>query len=246
MTRRPPRIRWSAPEQRVCRQHARLLQQGKFRNASHATLSAEHEIAQLHRKHPGERWACVCRTHDAVLRQILKWVRASRWKWPHAPWSPEENEVLDRYARGIVRQRSANVTRTAEVCWEELERRHRRNQQRVPPRLKTPQPRSYRAVLGQVRTRSLAMGRTKRQKIWTSAEMAIGLKWWRKLPRTRGQYGRLSLSDASGCMMTELKRDGFDRTQAACVGKIRELCMGIRRRTATPAPRTAGSGPGGN
>ena len=239
MTRWPPRIHWSAPEQRVCRRHARLLQRGEFRSASHATLSAEHEIAQLHRKHPGERWACVRRTHDAVLRQILKWVRASRWKWPHATWSPEENEVLDRYAQGIVKQRSPNVKRTAQVCWRELERRHRRKQQGVLPRLKTPQPRSFRAVLIQVRMRSLAMGRTKCQIIWTSAEMAIALKWWRKLLRTRGQYGRLSLSGAGRCMMTELKRDGFDRTQAACVGKIRELCMGIRRRTATPASRTA-------
>jgi hypothetical protein len=83
--------------------------------------------------------------------------------------------------------------------------------------------------------RSLAMGRTKCQIIWTSAEMAIALKWWRKLLRTREHHGRLSLSAASRIMAMELKRNGFDRTQSACLWKARELCMGTRRRTMTPA-----------
>ena len=235
MPRRLPRYPWSPREQRVCRRHARLLLRGKFPSASHATLNAEHEIARLHREHPGERWAGMRRAHDAVLRQILKWARASRKKWPHAPLSPEEDGVLDRYAQGMMKQRSPSVKRTAQVCWEELERRHRRKQQGVPPKLRAPQPRSLRAVWFQVRERSLALGRAKRQTTWTSAEMAIVLKWWRKLLRTREHHGRLSLSAASRIMATELKRNGFDRTQSACQWKARELCMGTRRRTVTPA-----------
>ncbi len=235
MLRRPPRYPWSPREQRVCLRHARLLLRGDFPSASHATLSAEHEIARLHREHPGERWACMRRTHDAVLRQILKWARASRRKWPHASFSPEEDEVLDRYAQGMMKQRSASVRRMAQVCWEELERRHRRKQQGVPSKLRAPQPRSLRAVWVQVRARSLALGRAKRRTNWTSAEMAIVLKWRRKLLWAREHHGRLSLLAASKVMAMELKRNGFDRTQGGCWMKARELCMGMSRRSMTPA-----------
>jgi hypothetical protein len=188
----------------------------------------------LHREHPVERWAGMRRTHDAVLRQILKLARASRQKWPHAAFSPEEDDVLDQYAQGMMKQRSPSVKRTAQACWEELERRHLRKQQGAPPELRAPQPRSLLAVRFQVRRRSLALGRAKRQTTWTSTEMDIALKWWRKLLRTSEQHGRLSRSDAGRIMATELKRRGFDRTQTACLAKVRELCTGIRRRIGTP------------
>jgi hypothetical protein len=71
-------LRWSLPELRVCRKYARLLLQGKFKTAHDAAPDAEHEIAQLHREHPTERWAGMRRTYAATYYQILKWVRASR------------------------------------------------------------------------------------------------------------------------------------------------------------------------
>jgi len=71
-------LRWSLPELRVCRRFARLLPQGKFKTNRDAARSAEHEIAQLHREHPAERWAGMRRTHDATYYQILKWARLAR------------------------------------------------------------------------------------------------------------------------------------------------------------------------
>lgn len=71
-------LRWSLPEQRVCRKYARLSLRGKFKNVHDAARNAEHEIAQLHRKHPAERWARMRRTHVATHYQILKWARLAR------------------------------------------------------------------------------------------------------------------------------------------------------------------------
>lgn len=71
-------LRWSPPELRVCRRYARLLPQGKFKNVHDAARNAEREIAQLHRKHPTERWADMRRTHAATYYQILKWARLAR------------------------------------------------------------------------------------------------------------------------------------------------------------------------
>lgn len=223
MPRRPPRNPWSQLELRVCQRSARLLLRGKFPSASDATRSAVRRIAQLHREHQGERWAGSAREHDAVLKQVLKLARVSRWKWPHATFSPEENEVLDAYALHMTKQRFPSVKLTAQVCWEELERRHRRNQQRVPPEQRVPQPRSRAAVWLQVRKRSIALGRPRVQSARTRAEAAIALKCWRKLLRTRGRRGRPLRSAAGRTMAMELKRDGLDRTQASCLYKLRRL-----------------------
>jgi len=223
MPRRPSRNPWSQLELRVCRRSARLLLRGKFPSASDAARSAVRRIAQLHREHPGERWAGPAREHNAVLKQVLKLARVSRWKWPHATFSPEEDEVLDAYALHMTRQRFPSVTPTAQACWKELERRHRRDQQRVPPEQRVPQPRSLTAVWLQVQRRSVALGRPRVQSAWTQAEAAIALKCWRRLLRTRGRRGRPLRSPAGRIMAIELKRNGFDRTQASCLYRLRRL-----------------------
>jgi hypothetical protein len=226
---RPPlAIRWSLPEQEICRRYARLLLQGEFKDASEATRSAVSAIAELHRQHPTERWANMRRTYHGTSILVRKLAGATHQRWANTCFSSEENDVMNRHAQGVMEGRFPTIKRAAQACWEELDRRHRRSQQGLPPALKTPQLRSLSSVRSQVRLRSLAMGRAKRRITWVPAEMEVALKWSREFLLTRESHGRLSESEAGRRMSTELKRNGFDRKPEYCIAKLHGIVHGWR------------------
>jgi len=111
---------YSPQENAVIDRYVQALRQGKYDTAAEAARDCCRDLARLRREHAGASWAAVPRKPSAVAHQLGIRAQATGRRGFGAAWAPQEQEVVDRYARALTRNRYRIARQAAAACLEEL------------------------------------------------------------------------------------------------------------------------------
>jgi hypothetical protein len=171
---------WGALEDAVVERFVRDFVSGRFRSVAEAARVCRKRLDRLHARHPEQPWGTFPRTRKATEQHICQRRLAAGDSWCSVDFLPREEAVFDRYVRTLMRGRYRHINLAALDCWRELKR------QADAVRLKefglsgTPAPRSLKAIASQLEMRTMALGRERISRPWSSAEVRIVDKWMRR------------------------------------------------------------------
>ena len=215
-------VAFSRQEDEVFTRYARDVLAGRYRGVKPAAVKARVEILRLHRKNPHARWAQAARSHTAVWLRIARLAGRMGRSRPDSPWVPEEDKVVERYARAVVSGRYQAV-QAASVCSQELVRRRSSGAGR---RWQVPWAAAHRtlaAVAKRIKLKAHALGWNTSRKLWSPAETAIVRRWARTYAANRWQQDVGTGQAAVRVLAAELARQGYRRTELACRLRVQRI-----------------------
>jgi hypothetical protein len=219
---------WSAEELKIVDRYGRALGRGDFKDLHQAARAAVGDLARLHEENPHESWSRVHRTWKATRLRMWYRVHDLGLLWTDRQWTAEEKRILERYARMFMAGRYRKMMSAAGDCQRELTRRYNAIQRRRFGQAWAPQPRSLTIVYERLRMRTSALGRPRISNAWRPAELRLARKWARRsaVPRSK-----VTATEASRQLRSELRRSGFNRGPATCHAQVLALRKKLRSRT---------------
>jgi len=121
----PERPPWTAKESRILDRYASRVAHSRSYEGTEATRDYLRYMAELRRSHPDWLWLRQRRTYSAVEERLR--VRSHELGRPYVnvAFSPEEDEVLSRYARDVLAGRYSGIKAAAIKARPEILRLHR-------------------------------------------------------------------------------------------------------------------------
>ena len=118
-----PSAKLTNGEARVVNRHIKALFEGRYRDAREAAEACQSELSRL----PGSQAGPRVRTLVSVQRRIYERCRKAGRIGSHAYWRPDDDAVVRRFSRALVRGRYPSIAAAARACRSELIRRHGRS-----------------------------------------------------------------------------------------------------------------------
>ena len=220
-------VAFSPREDEIFTRYARDVLAGRYRGVKQAADKARVEILRLHRQNPNARWAQARRSHTAVWLRIARLARRMGRSRPDSPWDPDEDRVVERYARAVARGRY-EAKQVAGQCSRELERRRSSGasrKQQVPWAIAH---RTLSAVTRRILLKAHALGWNTGRKSLAPEETAIVMRWARTYAASRWQKSVGTGRAAVQAAVAELARHGYRRTETACQERLQKVLRARR------------------
>ncbi len=209
LLRRRFRPAWGALEDAVVGRFVRDFVSGRYRSVPEAARPCRKRLERLHARHPEEPWGTFPRTKQATEQRICQLRLAAGDSWTSVDFLPREEAVFDRYVKALMKGRYRHIKVAAVDCWRELRR------QADAVRLKefgltgTPAPRALKAIASQLEMRTIALGRARISRPWSSAEVRIVDKWMRRYVAALKRRTGPAQPEALDAMRRELEGRGY-------------------------------------
>jgi hypothetical protein len=196
-------------EDRVVDRHAQALLQGRYRGARLAAEACFPQLARLR----GGATANRERTLLSVQRHIYKRCRSTGHVWSRTMWRPEDDRVVERHARALVRGRHPHILAAARACRDELNRVSLHPHRRLPGDRSGTYGRSLGAVRNRVLERVHALGLPVLRP-WSRDEMRVIDRYVQALYEGRYRFARAAAAACArelGGTFSHSGRGGADR-----------------------------------
>jgi len=162
------RIPWTRAELRVLDRHLAGLLAGSHASLAEAVRACLSEFTRLRRSPRGSS-ASPPRTYQTVYTRFWRDLRSSRRGSRDSFWTADEQGVVDRFVRALVRGRYRRAQDAAEACHREFARLR----QLHPLVWRARTPRTVGGVFMRVVEGARAAGRDSQRVRWTDAELAV-------------------------------------------------------------------------
>jgi hypothetical protein len=226
----PPGSAWSAAEERIVDRHARMVADGRVRDALTAAELCAAAVNRHRCRYPSRYRTSYLRKPSTVHSRLLPRIAALRYPRPRTRWTEPELTVIDRFARAAIAHEYPDLLAAARVCNAELARLYvpaprSGGTARTPTSVRTVN--SVRDKLA-LRTRELDWRRLPCRE-WEPQERAVSARWVGRYARHKDGKAVAGVTTLARMMAAELDRLGFYRSIHACQA---ELIAGIQRGTA--------------
>jgi hypothetical protein len=220
-------------ERELIERHAQKLALGIYHTPREATQACMRASAELR-----ERGAMPERAFRSVYQQISERVRAMGGTWVGSWFSAEESRLLDQFAKSLAQGEFTSVKQAGRACWKETERLHRLRESGKPPALRLPLTRTQRSITGELRMRSIELGRARNREFWKPAELQIAVEWAKRWLAGKGTPERISMGDTVRMLSDDLARRGFNRSPERCESQLTHLVYRRRELLTGGIPET--------
>jgi hypothetical protein len=168
---------FAAVEMRVVERYVRYLGQGRYPDALRAAEACSREMEALRARsaRPGRAggWPVTPRTALQIQRRIWSLGRQSGLGWSRVQWTVEEDRIIKRYSRALVRSARPKSMAATRACRLELFQAYRRKAPGVRESSTRSDVRSLLRLYHRVRYWALKSGQSLRRDPWNRRELAV-------------------------------------------------------------------------
>jgi len=235
--------RWTRAEQAVLDRYARRVHKGEYESLTLPVRRIATELRWLRRRNPRQYAGLRPRTLNGVRDRLMLRIASQ----PHertrsgardiggVRWRPEEERLIDCYARRLVARRYRSTRAAGAACWQCFRRLRRKA--RKSRRDERPANRTLDAVDRRLRLRAREISRYELPyRRWSDAEARVAWRWVRQYHQYRLGKSKMNRDTCADMMRRELDRRGFYRGLRACQAELgRGYNRLVRGRRVAPA-----------
>jgi hypothetical protein len=215
--------RWRPEEREILDRHVRVLAGREHPRLEPVARNCFNELEALYKRRraeePALRLAYRPRTYRTILTYLLRWSR-EKGRFILAVWTPQEDQIVGRYARALIEARYVDAPTAARACRLELARLRRQWRTDDPAKLKGTRPRSQAATYGHLCKLAHRLNQRWPKTAWTNAEMKVCRQWIRWYDKHRGVRRLKTWDTVAEGMQEELERMNSRRSFSACQSKF--------------------------
>lgn len=212
---------WNREELRVVKRYGRALAGGRYAELLVAAKECREELARLSVRRPGVSGT---RTLGAICVRVGRVARGLGWSSHGRHLGPEEDCIIERHSRALVRRRHGNQTVAAHACMRDLARFYRTHA--------AVRPMTFKSVRTYIARRAHASGMPLTLPPWTEHDDAVVESYARKV--LEGSYPSARAA-AAACVRVLASSARRDRTRG-CLTRQRTV-EGVRARICVAASR---------
>ena len=203
--------RWTRSDLKVLDRHLRMLRCGRPWTVRDMAAECSRALGGRH-------------SPEAIRNRVKPMLRQLSLPRYHGFSEPFEQELIERYARGVTTDDPAAWHAAGEACHKELEVEYARRAQTTPGGAsadygRTPE-RTYRELLRVAARLGLRTSRDQRR--WSEEEVRMCESWRRWLRGHRANRRNAPLTQAAQGLLDDLTDKGFPRSLAACRQRLGE------------------------